>query len=462
MAKQLTRKLWFAWVTGAAGVMVLLVHLAGGSAEAVQPPSVTKLLGTWVNTNANEQVAQVVISETGGIFEVHPYASCTPTLCDWGAQPALRFSDNVESTITIGFQVTITSTSETDYMQGHLLAASPGVLEITTQRKFASGDTRNDYEVTEDFQLGSAGGGTTGPAVASAGSLIGMWVNTKADGGLVQVVIGESGGALEVHPYGSCSPTYCDWGAYPALQFSNSATSSAGIGFQVTININSETEYLQGHLVNGPAGQSLLEITTQTQFMARGDLRNDYELTEDFQLSATGQSGFSLTSASGNLTVPAGGDATDVITVTPLNGPWDSAVQLACAVAGPSPMPSCNVSPASVTPGASAITASLKVTASPGTARVTWPERRRRGNALYAVWLLLPVLGLAVACGFEKGRRHWMLIGFLVLLAVLPTACGNGGGGNTSTTQGASSHTVTVTGTSGTIQQSIQVTVLGQ
>jgi hypothetical protein len=460
MAKQLIRKVCLGWVTRAAGVMVLLAQLAGGSGEAVQPVRVTKLLGAWVNTNANGEVTQVVISETGGILEVHPYASCAPTSCDLGAQPALWFSDTIESTVAIGFQVTITSTSETDYMQGHLLKTPLGVLEITTQRKFASGDTRNDYEVTEDFQVGSTGGQATGPAVASGSGLIGTWVSTKADGGLAQIVIGESGGTLEVHPYGSCSPTYCDWGLHPALRFSNSVTSSAGIGFQVTININSEIEYIQGHLVNGPAGQSLLEITTQTQFMARGDLRNDYELTEDFQLSSTGQSGFSLAPASGNLTVAAGGEATDVITVTPLNGPWDSAVELTCAVAGPSPMPSCSVSPASVTPGASAITASLRIMAATGTARETWPEQRRRGKALYAVWLLLPLLGLAVASGFEKGRRHWMLIGFVLLVVGLPTACG--GGGNTSTTHGASTHTVTVTGRSGTMQQSIQVTVLAQ
>ena len=180
-------------------------------------------------------------------------------------------------------------------IQGRLI--STGKLEITTQVSYPAGDSSNHYEVTDEFQLQGTTGGPPPNVSSNPSGLSGTWMAVKGSGGITQLIVTESSGALQIHPYGACSPTDCDWGVQPASEFSDSPTSSTPVGLQSSINETFASRFLQGHFIQGSTGETLLEITTQTTF-AKGDPRYDYELTEDFQPSTTGMPSFSMNSAS--------------------------------------------------------------------------------------------------------------------------------------------------------------------
>ena len=165
---------------------------------------------------------------------------------------------------------------------------------------------------------------------------------------------------------------------------------------------------------------------------------------------------FSLSPASTGLNLPRGGQATDVITLAPLNGSFASAIQLTCMVAGPAPVPSCGLTPTSVTPGVTSVNSTLTVTAASTAAqsRLSGSQLRRLA---YVVWFPL-MFGLVMMGRSNRNRRAPGILCGLLLLLFLHTACVSGSGGK----QGSTNYTVTVTGTSGAVQHTTQVTVTAQ
>jgi hypothetical protein len=170
---------------------------------------------------------------------------------------------------------------------------------------------------------------------------------------------------------------------------------------------------------------------------------------------------FSIGSSPTSVTIKSGLVATYTLTVAPLGGAFNSAVKVSC---GKLPTnAACSFSPASVTPGTSASTVTLKISTSSTSA-----ANQSAGQFAYATLLGFPGFGglgmivVSAKCGRKKSSMLIALM--LITLAVLVmSACAGGTGivpnGN-STPPG--SYTVTVTGVSGSLQHAASVSLIVQ
>jgi hypothetical protein len=64
------------------------------------------------------------------------------------------------------------------------------------------------------------------PAFAGpASTMVGTWVNTDSSTrGITKLVITETGNTYEVHGFGKCSPTDCDWGKKPMTTYGSNVS----------------------------------------------------------------------------------------------------------------------------------------------------------------------------------------------------------------------------------------------
>jgi hypothetical protein len=127
--------------------------------------------------------------------------------------------------------------------------------------------------------LGSEPAYARQPIVDSA--ILGTWNQVGNNGGVIKIVITGGNGVIDIHPYGACSPSPCDWGVSPALVFSSGAGSDVAQGFEAKVSFGFKTVYLQGHLIRTSTGQVLLQVTIQNQFAPR-DFRWDYQQTANY------------------------------------------------------------------------------------------------------------------------------------------------------------------------------------
>jgi hypothetical protein len=203
---------------------------------------------------------------------------------------------------------------------------------------------------------------------------------------------------------------------------------------------------------------------TTSQGGVTGGARGNFGCGVAFELAAEiTPPDFVLHAASSNLTEKRAGQVSDVITVAAQNGAFASAVQLSCALTGPSPQPSCGLSPTSVTPGANSVRSTLTLTAPAGTAILAIESQFNR--CFLAMLLPPPLLGVTLIAGAKKEQRHfWALCAFLLLLSGLQMGCGGGSSSSERSNQGPMNYTVTVTGAAnaGAIRHTTQITLTVQ
>jgi hypothetical protein len=86
-------------------------------------------------------------------------------------------------------------------------------------------------------------------AALALGSLVGTWVNVNsATRDIVKVVLTNANGTLNVHAYGACSPTPCDWGQVKGMAYAASVSGGNAVAFTANYAFGFKNTILAGHL----------------------------------------------------------------------------------------------------------------------------------------------------------------------------------------------------------------------
>jgi outer membrane protein assembly factor BamB len=95
------------------------------------------------------------------------------------------------------------------------------------------------------------------PATLARTALLGTWVNCDAaTAGLVKLIIAASGAGVQVHAFGACTPTPCDWGTVPGIAYAADVSSGTAVAFSAQYQFAFKKTIVVGHV---DAGSLLVE-----------------------------------------------------------------------------------------------------------------------------------------------------------------------------------------------------------
>jgi uncharacterized repeat protein (TIGR01451 family) len=162
---------------------------------------------------------------------------------------------------------------------------------------------------------------------------------------------------------------------------------------------------------------------------------------------------FALSSSVASLSMKRGEQVSETLAFSAQGG-FSGKIALACTVSGPAPMPTCGITPTSVSPGNSA---TLTISA-PGLSAALLPPSAY-GSVAHLPWLALGIASVGLLVGLKKERRRLVwAAGLLAAVVILPAACGGGNSTHSSTLQ-PRNYSVTVSAVSGALQHSTTISV---
>ena len=119
------------------------------SAQAFPGAGSNRMDGDWRNVDrAPGNFAEIVIEGNN----IHPYAACNPTACDWGVIKAMSFGSSVQSAYPVALLAQVNNGFDQVW-----IAVRLGVddrLRVETFTRFNDGSHRADYSVVSYFDRG--------------------------------------------------------------------------------------------------------------------------------------------------------------------------------------------------------------------------------------------------------------------------------------------------------------------